>query len=137
MPMQSVLSLAAYFAQFCLSVVSAAFSSARQASLLRPSTTAPRPAASQLGPTCRVGGPPPPPRPSAVRVCDRDCGWDVVRGGTAGCDCACGWELPSGFGCSSFCTAGGRSLSVGWRCPTGAWGTPPADGAWAPGGETL
>jgi hypothetical protein len=65
-----------YLDQFCLSVLSAWFSSARHASLFRPRSTAPRPAASQLGPTCRTGGPPPPPRPCAVRDCDRDGFWD-------------------------------------------------------------
>jgi hypothetical protein len=101
-----------YLDQFCLSVLSAWFSSARHASLFRPRSTAPRPAASQLGPTCRTGGPPPPPRPCAVRDCDRDGFWGCV----CRCVCVCGSGLPSGLGSSSFCTAGGRSPSVGWRC---------------------
>jgi hypothetical protein len=57
MPEQMVLSVAGYLDQFCLSVFCASVSSARQASLLPPRTTPPRPAASQLGPTCSVGGP--------------------------------------------------------------------------------
>src|ERR1700675_714031 len=58
MPRQSLLSDPTYLDQFCFSVSCAVVSSARQASLLRPSTMAPRPAASQLGPTWSVGGPP-------------------------------------------------------------------------------
>ena len=59
------------FAQFCLSVSWAAVSSARQASLFRPRTTAPRPAASQLETTCSTGGPPPPPFPAPRVWADR------------------------------------------------------------------
>src|SRR6516165_1265049 len=59
MPTHWLLSAAEYFDQFCLSVSWAAVSSARQASLLRPSITAPRPAASQLVSTLSLGGPPP------------------------------------------------------------------------------
>jgi hypothetical protein len=80
----------------------AVVSSARHASLLRPSITAPRPAASQLGPTCSVGGPPPRVRPACL--CD---------GALEGCRVALG-------SCSSLRTSGGRSLRVGCRCPTGA-----------------
>jgi hypothetical protein len=93
--------------QFCLSVSWAVVSSPRQASLLRPRTTAPRPAASQLGPTCSVGGLPP--RVRAVCLCKgalEDC-----RVAPAGCDVALG-------GCSSLRTSGG--LVVGCRCPIGA-----------------
>jgi hypothetical protein len=50
MPEQMVLSVAGYLDQFSLSVFCASVSSARQASLLRPRTTPPRSAASQLGP---------------------------------------------------------------------------------------
>ena len=86
MPEQMVLSVAGYLDQFCLSVFCASVSSARQASLLRPRTTPPRPAASQLGPTCSVGGPPPLVRP--VRLCD---GALEDRGvALAGCDGAAG-----------------------------------------------
>jgi hypothetical protein len=58
MPMHSLLSVAPYLDQFCFSVSCAVVSSARQASLLRPRMTAPRAAASQLGPTLSVGEPP-------------------------------------------------------------------------------
>src|SRR5271168_2317299 len=56
MPTHWVLSLAEYLDQFCVSVPCAVVSSARQASLLRPSMTEPRPAASQLGSTLSLGG---------------------------------------------------------------------------------
>jgi hypothetical protein len=52
----SVLSDTWYLDQFCFSVFSAVVSSARQDSLLRPATTEPLPAASQLVPTFRAGG---------------------------------------------------------------------------------
>src|ERR1700727_953373 len=55
MPRHSCLAVAEYFDQFCFSVSRAVVSSARQDSLLRPRTTAPRPAASQLGPVWSVG----------------------------------------------------------------------------------
>jgi hypothetical protein len=124
MPEQMVLSVARYLDQFCLSVFCASVSSARQASLLRPRTTPPRPAASQLGPTCSVGGPPPLVRP--VRLCD---GALEDRGvALAGCDGA-------RESCWSLRTSAGRSIEVGCRCLSGACrraGTPWAKQPLAP-----
>ena len=108
MPEQMVLSVAGYLDQFCLSVFCASVSSARQASLLRPRTTPPRPAASHLGPTCSVGGLP---LVRPVRLCD---GALEDRGvALAGCDGA-------RESCSSLRTSAGRSIEVGCRCPSGA-----------------
>src|SRR4029077_3490874 len=68
MPMHSLLSLAAYLDQFCFSVSCAVVSSARQAFLSRPRTTDPIPAATQLGSTLSLGGPP----ARAPTFCPRD-----------------------------------------------------------------
>src|SRR5450432_886842 len=68
MPTHMVLSSAEYLDQFCFIVSCAVASSARQDSLLRPRTIEPCPAASQLGPTWSVGGPPARPR-LVLRVC--------------------------------------------------------------------
>jgi hypothetical protein len=124
MPMQVVLSAAGYLDQFCLSVSCDTVSSARQASLLRPRAIAPRPAASQLGPTCSVGGSP----PRVRAVCLRD---DALEG----CDGALCDGAPGNY--SSLRTSGGRSLCVGCRCPIGACregkeGTPWAKAPLAP-----
>src|SRR6516225_6092249 len=131
MPMHSLLSSAAYWYQFCLSVSCAAVSSPRQAFLSRPRTTDPIAAASQLGSTLSVGGPP-------VRTrtfCPRDgrlaraCTF-FPRGDTLS---GCGSPREPSTGFSSRATSGGRSLTVGCLCPIGACGCPiGACGAAAP-----
>src|SRR6516165_5619002 len=104
MPTHWDLSVAEYLDQFCLSVSCAAVSSARQASLLRPSITAPRPAASQLVSTPSVGGPP-----------ERRFGTATRAAGA----------IPSVV----LARSEGTSRAVGCRCPIGAFGSVPvADG---------
>src|SRR6516225_1826186 len=109
--MHSLLSAAAYLDQFCLSVSCAVVSSARQAFLSRPRMTAPREAASQLGPTLSVGGPPARTRTFCPRdgplararvLCFRD-------GTLSGC-CS---PRETSAGRSSCATSGGRSLTIG------------------------
>ena len=103
MPMHWPLSAAAYLDQFCFSVSRAVVSSARQASLLRPRMTAPRAAASQLGPTLSVGGPPAPAR----AFCPRD-GPPARACAFCPCDGCCSRrELSAGR--SSRATSGGKS----------------------------
>src|SRR5712675_191605 len=116
MPTHIVLSSAEYLDQFCFIVSCAAVSSARQDSLLRPRMIAPCPAASQLGPTWSVGGPSAPPR-LVLSLRSMLTFWPSCVGGFPGC-------------CSLWATSGGRSFTVGCRCPTGACGVawPVVDG---------
>src|SRR6516162_10229083 len=107
MPMHSLLSAAEYLDQFCFSVSCAVVSSARQAFLSRPRMTAPREAASQLGPTLSGGGP-----PALARTF-------FPRGDTLS---GCGSPREPSTGFSSRATSGGRSLTVGCLCPMGACG---------------
>jgi hypothetical protein len=118
MPRQSLLSDATYLDQFCFSVSCAVVSSARQAFLSRPRTTDPLPAASQLGSTLSVGGP-----PARTRTfCPRDGPLARARAfcprGDTLSGCCSPREPSTGF--SSRATSGGRSLTVGCRCPIGA-----------------
>src|SRR6516225_1347390 len=118
--MHSLLSAAAYLDQFCLSVSCAVVSSARQAFLSRPRITAPREAASQLGPTLSGGGPP----ALARTFCPREgpsarARTFFPRGDTLS---GCGSPREPSTGFSSRATSGGRSLTVGCLCPIGACG---------------
>jgi hypothetical protein len=88
--------------------------------LIPPKNNGPLPAASQLGSTLSVGGPPARTR----KFCPRDgpsarAREFCPRGDTLS-GCCSPREPPTGF--SSRATSGGRSLRVGCRCPIGACG---------------